>query len=200
MTAPKLILFNGPRHSGKDTAALHCVRTYGAHHFKMSQPLKGGIKAIFDLSDEQVEWLESIKTDPSAALFGKSYVDLQISLSEDWLKQLYGDSIFGRLAADKLIVARAENPDQELYVCSDSGFASEAWPVIKLFGPENTLLVRITRPGKTFTGDSRSYIELDGITAIALNNDGDEGKYKRSVEQVVEHWLYGIRYDEQVGS
>lgn len=184
-----MILFNGPRHSGKDTAALHCVTRYDAYHFKMSQPLKDGVQAIFGLTDSQVRFLESIKTQQSPALFGKSYVNMQISISEDLLKPMYGDDIFGRIAADKLAVNLASDQYRELYVCSDSGFASEAWPVIELFDPENVLLVKIERPGKTFAGDSRSYIELNGIQTITLSNHGTEAQYLSSVEALVDSWL-----------
>lgn len=189
MTAPKLILFNGPRHSGKDTAALHCVAQYNAHHFKMSRPLKDGVKAIFGLSDQEVTLLESIKTQPSATLFGKSYVSLQISLSEDYMKPLFGEDIFGRIAADRLASELAKDQHQELYVCSDSGFAAEAWPVIELFDPKNVLLVKIERRGKTFAGDSRSYIHLKGITTLVLNNHGTEDQYLSHVEEIVGDWL-----------
>lgn len=187
---PKLVLFNGPRHSGKDTAALHCEKVYFAHHFKMSRPLKDGIKSMFNLSTEDVDHLESIKTKPSELLFGKSYVDTQISLSEDWFKPQWGQDVFGRIVVNGLHAAIKRNPEQYLYVCSDSGFAAEATPVVDFFGAENVLLIRISRPSKDFTGDSRSYINLPGVTTLEVSNDSDEESYLRTVEAVVDWFMF----------
>lgn len=188
---PKLILFNGPRHSGKDTASLYCEAAFKAHHFKMSGPIKAAIKAMFDFHDQEVEYLESIKVNPTFLLFEKSYVETQISFSEDWAKQLFGRYVFGDLAARHLRNALRENPAQQLYVCSDSGFETEALPVVDLFGRDNTLLVRICREGKTFAGDSRSYIELDGVQTLTLLNNGTTEQYHEAVYQLVENWIGG---------
>jgi hypothetical protein len=185
----KLILFNGPRHSGKDTASIYCHQKYGAHHFKFSYPMKAGIKTMFSLSDEQVDYLETIKTEPSELLFGKSYVECQISLSEEWFKVKWNNKIFGMLAVNYLKGQINKNPEQNFYVCSDSGFSSEAYPVADLFGAENVLLVKIQRPGKTFDGDSRSYIELDNIKTIELQNDKTEEEYKKAIDNVVNFWI-----------
>lgn len=197
MTTPKLILFNGPRHSGKDTAALHCVRVYGAYHFKMSRPLKAGLKAMLDLSEGTVDYLESIKTEKTDILFGRSYVELQISLSEEWFKQLWGPFVFGKLAAQEVRRQIASGHGSQLYVCSDSGFAAEAEPLVELFGAENVLLVQINRPGKTFDGDSRSYIVLPGVTTTSVVNDGEESTYKQSIELVLGYWLSGPEQNDE---
>lgn len=193
---PKLVLFNGPRHSGKDTASLHCVKAYGAYHFKMSRPLKAGLKAMFDLSEGTVDYLESIKTQKTDVLFGKSYVELQISLSEEWFKQLWGPFVFGKLAAQEIQKQIATGQGSQLYVCSDSGFAAEAQPLVDLFGADHVLLVRINRPGKDFAGDSRSYIELDGVTTVVVSNDGDEIQYRQSVENVLGYWLSEFDHEQ----
>lgn len=186
---PKLILFNGPRHSGKDTAAIHCANEFKAHHFKLSGPIKAAIKAMFDISDDCVAMLEGVKTTAVPLLFDKSYVDCQISFSEDWVKPLFGQYAFGYLAARHVLNNMLKNPDQELYVCSDSGFAREAEPLIDVFKPENVLLVKIFREGKTFAGDSRSYIDLDGITTISITNDKDQSSYEQKIEELVISWL-----------
>jgi hypothetical protein len=186
----KVVLFNGPRHSGKDTAAAQCVKTFGAHHFKFSAPIKAAIKAAFSLSDADVDYLESIKTEPTPILMGKSYVDTQISFSEDWVKTLWGVKAFGFLAVRHLQGAIAESPSQGLYISSDSGFAQEAEPVINLFGPKNVLLVKLVRDGKTFEGDSRSYIHLPGVATVTLLND-DIQSYRQRVDDLVGSFLAG---------
>jgi hypothetical protein len=187
---PKLVLFNGPRASGKDTAANRCIQALDAYHFKFSKPLKDGLRAIFELDDAGVEYLESIKTEQSSILSGKSYVNAQISLSEDWMKPVFGQQVFGFLAMRHVLRAMKQNPSQGLYVCSDSGFDYEAEPVIDIFGKENTLLVKLVREGKTFDGDSRSYIDLPGVATVTLLND-DEESYCLRVEDLVASFLAG---------
>lgn len=192
---PKLILWNGPRHSGKDTAALRCVQALGAYHFKMSGPIKAAIRAAFELHDEEVDYLESIKTTDTSLLYGHSYVDTQISFSEEWAKPFFGTKVFGLLAARHVRNAMKRDPGQTLYVCSDSGFDHEAEPLIELFKPENVLLVRIYRDGKTFKGDSRSYIELPGVTTISLTNNGAVEQYHEAVDFVASTWLSETEFD-----
>lgn len=180
----KLILLNGPPRSGKDTGADYLANSRPAVAFKFSGPIKAAIKAAFDLSDEQVTYLESIKNEPDKLLFGRSYREVQISFSENWMKPLFGDQVFGHLAARKTAKQQAR-----LFVCSDSGFASEAEPVLDTIGRQNTLLIRIYRPGKTFAGDSRSYICLDGVETIDIHNDGTLGEYYVKLDQAVNEFL-----------
>ena len=181
----QLILFNGPRHSGKDTAANHVWRTFeNVRRFKMSRPLKDGIKAFFNLTDAQVAYLEQNKTKPDDLLFGNSYVDTQISLSEHWAKEFFGMTVFGKLAARELATSAST-----LFVCSDSGFAYEAEPIVRTIGKENTLLIRLHRPGKTFDGDSRSYIEMPGVMTLDMHNAGEVFQFQTQVTQVVQAWL-----------
>lgn len=188
----KLILLNGPRHSGKDTGADYLVEAKGAFPFKFSGGIKRAIKAAFNLRERDVEYLESIKTEPTPLLFGKSYVQVQISFSEDWAKPFFGEDFFGYLATREILaqpVSGGKTPS--LYVSSDSGFACEAWPVIRLFGEENVLLVQLFRDGKTFNGDSRDYIELDGITRVSLTNNGSIEDYHRNLGELADQWLQG---------
>lgn len=187
--APKLILFNGPRHSGKDTAALHVAEILNAYHFKFSAPIKAAIKTAFNLSSQDVDYLESIKTQPTPILFGKSYVEAQISFSEEWAKPSFGQDVFGRWAVNAIrdVQAKAYIRKYDLFVSSDSGFACEAWPVIEnLFGVENTLLVRVYRQGKTFDGDSRSYIELPGVETVEIENNDSISDYHKRVISLVQ--------------
>jgi len=186
---PKLVLFNGPRHSGKDTASIYCADEFKAHHFKMSGPIKAALKAMFSISDDCVSFLEEVKTSPVPLFFDKSYVDCQISFSEDWVKPVFGKYTFGYLAARQVKRHMLAFPEQELYVCSDSGFAAEAEPLIDLFGPRNVLLVKIYRDGKTFAGDSRSYIELDGVTTTTIANNSTTAEYEQHVKRLIETWL-----------
>lgn len=191
----RLILFNGPARSGKDTAADYLVQSKGAYAFKFSGPIKSAIKATFDLHPDEVDYVESIKDEPTIIFEGMSYRDAQISFSEDWLKPTFGQEVFGRLAARRLRNNIIQDPAQRLYVCSDSGFASEVEPLLEVFKPENVLLVRVYRDGKTFDGDSRSYIELPEVTAISLTNNGTVAQYCNAVDHIASVWLDGTEFN-----
>lgn len=154
----------------------------------MSGPVKAAIRAMFDFHDDEVNYLEQIKTESTFLLFGRSYVETQISFSESWAKQLFDPWIFGNLAARHIRDYMRENPEQHLYVCSDSGFATEVEPIIDIFGRQNILLVKIYRKDKTFSGDSRSYIELEGVETISLLNNGTVEEYHAVVESLVAQW------------
>jgi hypothetical protein len=189
-SSSKLILFNGPRHSGKDEAANYCAEVFGASRFKMSGPIKAAIKAMFSLSDEDVELLETIKTQPSPLLFGRSYVEVQISFSEEWAKQLWSKDIFGKIAARAVNQWQRYAGSGSLYVCSDSGFTEEAKELVyQVLGPDNVLLVQLERTGKSFAGDSRSYIELHGVKTIRVQNTGTLEDYHAKIANEVVNWL-----------
>jgi hypothetical protein len=75
-------------------------------------------------------------------------------------------------------------------VCSDSGFTEEAKELVyQVVGPDNVLLVQLERPGKSFTGDSRSYIELHGVKTIRIENTGALGEYHAKIAKEVVNWL-----------
>jgi hypothetical protein len=155
----------------------------------MSGPVKAAIRAMFNLYQEEVAYLEQIKTEPTFLLFGKSYVETQISFSESWAKQLFDPWIFGNLAARHIRDHMRDDPEQKLYVCSDSGFATEAQPVVDIFGKKNTLLVKIYREGKTFAGDSRSYIDIEGVQTVKLFNNGTVEEYHEAIEDLLAGWV-----------
>jgi hypothetical protein len=185
----KLILVNGPPRAGKDTAADYLAQDLGWYPFKFSAPIKAAIRAAFELHDDEVAYAESIKSEPTALFYGNSYRDTQISFSEDWAKPFFGPTVFGQLAARHLRNAFKQYPDKVGFVCSDSGFAEEALPVLEVFGKQNTLLVKVSRPGTSFQGDSRSYIELDGVTTVDIVNNGSVEHYQDGIKNLARWWL-----------
>lgn len=182
--ARRVIFFNGPPRSGKDTAVNYLAGTRLWGSFKMSQPLKDAARAFFDISPHGVKSLEAIKDEPLPELFDDSYRKVQISLSEDWAKPRYGADVFGKLAARR--VSHILSP---VALCSDSGFAEEAEPILRQIGRKNALLVRLHRSGHTFTGDSRSYITLPDVVTVDLQNHTSMRMFQQNLDTVVDAWL-----------
>lgn len=176
-----IVLLNGPPGAGKDTGAdllAAALRPGAARRFKMSQPLKDAVRAMFGWDDAAAAFCEAHKNKPFPELLGLSYRQWQIEVSERLVKVVGGADAFGRLAA-----ARLQPTGEPVAVCSDSGFASEAVPLIPLAGRRgnapDVLLVRVRRPGTSFAGDSRSYIDLSehGVGAVWVDNDSTPEVY-----------------------
>lgn len=187
----KIILFNGPPRSGKDIAATKIMSVFsfvndltgeGIEFDRFSMPIKaafaGTVNAPIDeygtvnpyeqTKDELIPWL------------GVSYRQWQIDFSESYMKPKYSKDIFSRL-----FVQRNYNSKARAIVVPDSGFAEEAEPIAKTFGVENTLLIRVRRPGFDFTGDSRSYIKNISPNEFDIFNDGPvEEFYEKVVVEV----------------
>lgn len=181
----RVILFNGPPGSGKDTAALHVwSKRHNIVHLKFSGTMKSALPMLLGLSKAEVQELEERKNDGHELLGGMSWRQLQIDLSEKFVKPRLGVAEFGRIA-----VRQIKNSMSNLILFSDSGFAPEAWPVIQYVGAENVLLVHIHRPGHTFEGDSRSYIDLPNVTTVVIHNTGTLDAFHKRIDGVVSGWL-----------
>lgn len=172
----KIILINGPSYSGKDTAGKILQRMFGARQYKMSRPLKDGLREFFCFSYDMMQSSIEVHKDEryNVGLFRTkegitlTWREVQISLSEEWAKPLFGDDILGRIAVSYL----TEPTSFSMTVITDSGFRDETLPLVAAFGADNILLIQLTKQDCSFEGDSRSYIELDdlGVTTVLLDN------------------------------
>lgn len=202
----KIILFNGPPRSGKDTAALRTIEKFGPHyetkgtksgyyvelsgkkiHFdRFAMPLKSAFAGVTQCPMDKygnVEPYESIKGEIIPWL-GVSYRQWQIDFSEKYMKPMYGKDIFARL-----FVQRNIERDYDAIVVPDSGFIEEAQPVIDAFGFENTILVRVHRPGFDFTGDARSYLPDIASVNVDVYNGGEQSLYEETIDNIVGDFL-----------
>ena len=181
----KLILFNGPPRSGKDTAVDYLEENYSVYGLKFASPLhRAARETITDLVgyEKCKHYSEDAKNDVIPEL-GSSYRNFCIWLSENFYKPNFGSDIFGRMAAGRVKdrIASHNRFDTEIhFACSDSGFAAEAKPVIDVIGAENVMLVQLYREGCSFAGDSRNYIDLSefGIQPWKVINTDIDGYYK----------------------
>lgn len=174
----KIVLINGPARSGKDslaTAILRDAQEMGvtASIIKFAGNLKEMTHRAFNLP-ERHDSQEGVKDQPNGLLLGKTPRQVYIAVSEMLMKPLFGQGVFGRMLVEEIAVletiAREDGDDPtDLYLVSDSGFLPEAQVVVDRFGVENVILVRLTRAGYDFTGDSRGYITLPGVRTLDMN-------------------------------
>lgn len=159
----KVILFNGPPGSGKDTAARQVMRRCiekgmpvgSVIHFKMADPLKKAVHSMFGLPHGPAYYDESRKEKeaPHPLLFGMSPREAYIGLSEQAIKPWLGADIFGKITANKI-----HNSTAQLHVFSDGGFADEWVPIISYLGTSAIAVVELYTPDYSFDADSRNYI------------------------------------------
>lgn len=181
--ARKLIILNAPKGCGKDVAAEHLVKVmYNHHHVEFKTPVKELVKSFYSLTDKEHELLyrRENKEVPQSCLMGKSIRDCYIHVSENVIKHTFGRDVFGVLLANSL--------EDGVSVASDGGFIEEVEAVAKEIGKENILIVQIHSNGKSFEGDSRSYLYVDGVRTVSVNNLFTP-QFFEDVERVVINWL-----------
>lgn len=181
----KVVLMNGPPRCGKDLGASHLVRRMGFVEYKFSAPLKRAIPAFFN---QTYEYLEAHKDEPLECLQGRTFRQWQISMSEDWIKPVYGDKFFG-----KVLGQQVQTKGEPLVVVSDSGFLSEYEGLLEYIDPTAILLLQIERDGRTFEGDSRGYLPLNSLhpkTSVArVMNHSSVWNYVTQLAKAVSMWL-----------
>lgn len=200
---PYVIFLNGPPGSGKDYAAEVLMHDSGLHieAHKFAAPIK---RSIAILCNTSVKAMEHNKTKIMSP-YGVTGRQMMIDFSEKWMKPAYGKDIFGRLLAEHIgAIMQMHDQDEkagfkpdetgvpvgnpDLFVITDSGFDYEAEHVLKLFGNDNALLIRLHREGHTFEGDSRSYIELPEVHTIDVYNKGDHN-FSKDIIKYVKQWM-----------
>tara|TARA_R110002167_G_scaffold143958_2_gene333704 strand:- start:50251 stop:50826 length:576 start_codon:yes stop_codon:yes gene_type:complete len=175
----KIILLNGPPRAGKDYAgaALLEMLPAGTPILKFAQELKERTHALYRLVDAfgnlcPHDHFEDRKDDQLEEFEGITPRQAYIAVSEELIKPLHGQRIFGEWLA-----RRIDQLEVGTVVITDSGFVPEAEVLVEKFGAENCLLARIHRKGYTFAGDSRSYLDLSHLSVQCqdINNDGGAG-------------------------
>jgi hypothetical protein len=166
----KIVLLNGPPGSGKDTLGNHAADYIPyANTYKFAEAVKLGTHALYGMPGLPRDWFETTKEIPQACFDGLTPRQAYIHYSEKVVKPIFGQQWFG-----KMLVRQLEREDTELALITDSGFWSEIEPLMDAFGKDNVLLIRIHAEdrGKTFAGDSRSYIHTHMLKSIDLHNNG----------------------------
>lgn len=167
----EIILLNGPPYAGKDLFGSMLLNVFKEANrkaviMKFDDPLTKGIEGLLGMTQTM---LEPSKDDPIFPGEKTSYRQLKIHLSEEVMKPFFGEGIFGRLLAQRIKAHGAA----DYYIVTNSGFNCELPPLEQAFGAEHLHVVRIDRPGHTFDGDSREYVEPPtGASFYPIQNDG----------------------------
>jgi hypothetical protein len=177
----KVILFNGPPSSGKDTAC-KCIADHfeGVRVDKFARILKERTHALYGFPDRDFMYYENSKDIPSKDFLGLTPRQAYINVSEKYFKVFHNKRIFGEMLANDLY-----NYDFEILTISDSGFVEEANVLIEKYGADNIFLIKIQSLEDSFEEDSRSYINLEGVVEYTITNFKDD-KFLLDVRNIVE--------------
>ncbi|AGH31988.1 deoxynucleoside monophosphate kinase [Vibrio phage PWH3a-P1] len=202
----KIIVFNGPARSGKDCAAEHmCNIIEKGYHKAFKDELFKICANTLGISIEEYQtdydrqtpdkvwWMKDLPSVfTSAAMLSPSEKnafsqrEFLIHMSENVIKPSFGKDAFGKAFVNSL-------PEEGVVFVSDSGFKEELQPVIDHVGAENVLVIRLTREGCSFDGDSRDYLTpemFDGkVQFYQIENNGTEQEFLDNVEECVNMWL-----------
>lgn len=186
----KIILLNGPPRCGKDTAAAFIERKLlNVAHYKLSKPLKEGVRTMLGMTYSDMMYLEEKKDTATDALGGMTYRQLQIDFFK-FMQERFGEAILGKIALrsmDNLIFTTC--------VISDTGRHQEVIPLINKFGKNSIGLIELTRPGCDFDGDIRNYIqsELQIGHYARVDNEFDLEMFELQIERVLKLWNLSLR-------
>lgn len=207
----RIIGFNGPPRVGKDTLAKHIVLNEDDEtRFKSDDGYSGGgiyapgyPKDWGHPSNILTEALvmpcrfaafaflgrpydpviyEQIKDEPQDCWRGWTLRQFMISLSEEHLKQKFGQGFYGECLANKHRGSQRVYDNDILMLVTDIGFQAEVDILSELVAPENFLLVHVHRNNADFTNDSRGWCTHDNTFVCQNFGPPDLG-----AEEILQH-------------
>lgn len=180
-----LVLINGKPRSGKDAVGDVIAHNFGAKRVKMTAPIDLAFKSLFGLEEWQFLMLrEEFKEAPlpiGDIDHGVSLRDFYIRFSEEFLKPLLGDGIFGHLAARSVVDFLKDGN----VVVTDCGFNRELLALLEEVGDDfNVWGITVDRDGCKW--DSREPIDFWSfeIPSVAIENNGSLGDLESIVVEL----------------
>lgn len=162
-----IVILNAPPSSGKDTIA----RLLSSHGYAVTEFKETMFKIATTLSGLELhEYMarydnRNLKELPWDKLGGLSCREFMIHISEDIMKPLYGDDVFGKRASERCEQLLGEGYDNVVF--SDGGFIDEVNKLI--YDGFEVAVVRLHRDGYTFEGDSRDYLYPNNCKCLDIN-------------------------------
>lgn len=154
----RVLLLAGPPGSGKNTVAGALVNRQNAVHRELvaatasfARKLRAQAAGLYGLSVCRVEDFDADKDVLRPELYGLSWRQALIAVSERLVKPVHGEEFYGRELVHE--IRRRDADGWELVVVHDSGFAPEARPVAELWP---TARIELRRTGAGYDGDSRA--------------------------------------------
>lgn len=183
----KLIGLTGPASSGKDTVARFLCDTQGFVQIAFADPIRDGLKAMFDLTDYQLA--DSTQKEKAILLIGKSPRELMQTLGTEWGRKLVNPDLWVHLAWARITRLRLASPNLHIagVVISDVRLENEAQ-----FVRERGRLWHIRRPAgySTLTTKTAMHSSEQGVAFqvgdSVLNNDGSIEDLHETVAQLFE--------------
>jgi hypothetical protein len=183
LNLPRFLFINGPPGSGKTTLSrMICETNSEATTESFASPIREMIWSVFfpehvvsrpfDLKDTEIKKRELValaKIEPTDPGSQTTVREAMIEFSENYMKKLFGEDIFGRLLWNRCY---EETQFYSSFVIDDSGFVPEAAYVVSRADASVCRLIRLHRSGCNYSADSRSYITLPGVQTLDLHNDG----------------------------
>jgi len=170
--AGKVVVFNGPPGSGKDTLGKFIMGATQAKHMEFKRHLIKLALMISGVSSSDWDfWYREDKEQPHNDLGGHSCRSFLIMVSEEMIKPHMGSDYFGLAAATELDMYLPGHG----VVFTDSGFSAELQCVVNVAGADNVIVVQLVRDGTDFSKDSRTYLspgDFPEVTFLAQNNNG----------------------------
>jgi hypothetical protein len=170
-----VIVINGPTCSGKDTlvdALAERITNRDVLYFTPKHLLCKWVGSKYGLNPKSVWQINAdkeVKWDKLNIFGGLSVMEALIDVSENDIKKNYGEEGVIRLGLDDFIKDN-QHVLKDSVVLIDNGFNSEYEVIKEVFEPHGVVnLVRITRKGYSFDGDSREFIE---DPRFIFKNDG----------------------------
>lgn len=183
----KIILFNGPPRSGKDTCTTMALDHLGksAVHYRFAAPLKDAVHGLFGMGNVKQEAFDFVKNDPSEMLMGMSPREAYIWMSEEVVKPKFGRDFFAGVAVNAI----KNIADDKTVVISDCGFDEEVRKLIKAFGVYNVAIVYVKREGCSFAKDSRDYVTDVVCRQFGIENNGSYGDLNKQVIKILNEFI-----------
>lgn len=167
----KVVLFNAPPKSGKDTIANALINrvklarkteNFPIEKLEIKDTLRGMACLLTQASADHYDVTKDI---PLELIKGQSLRELMIAMSEEFVKPRYGHDFWVRRTI-------ADMWQGGLYLVTDMGFQVELNTVVKEVGAENVIVVHVHRPNTSFKGDSRNWVSTPhGIPVLVIVNN-----------------------------
>lgn len=177
MTQPQLIGLTGPAGCGKDTAAAIIEGISGLYYkVAFADPLRNGLRAMFGLSDTQMERPEKEQV---LHAIGKSPRQLMQTLGTEWGRNLVHPELWTILA---LATIRSHRDKGQRVVITDVRFENEAALVREMGG----VVWHIHRDS---AGTPHAHASESGVirhgSDVAINNNGTLPDYIAAIKKAL---------------